>query len=119
MLWCVVLSVWRTEWWRVSCRVVMWFVAVVTVDRVLCNLPNSQQGFLNFVVKPIYTAVVETFPKGQVCVGVPICLPCLCVVTLYPVVWLSGAGAGVRVHVFVWCVCVPWYPVLPSCSWTI
>ena len=97
----------------------MWFVAVVTVDRVLCNLPHSQQGFLNFVVKPIYTAVVETFPKGQVCVGVPICLPCLCVVTLYPVEWLPGAGAGVRVHVFVWCVCAPWYPVLPSCSWTI
>jgi hypothetical protein len=49
----------------------------LAVDRVLCNLPNSQQGFLNFVVKPIYTAVVETFPKGQVrgCTAAPVFHP--------------------------------------------
>ncbi len=41
-------------------------VRVCAVDRVACNLPKSQQGFLNFVVKPIYQAVVDVFPQGQV-----------------------------------------------------
>lgn len=36
------------------------------VDRTCCNLAKSQQGFLNFVVKPIFSVVSDVFPAAQV-----------------------------------------------------